>query len=151
LSSRTGTISPCHSPDYEVEVFYDANEQHRILASDVEHYLQPIYQSEARFVVVLIGPAYPKKIWTKFESDQFKDRLGQDSVVPVWFSDAPPGMFDRTRSVGGLTIDRSKPLGARIDAVAGLLVKRLGETRATAAAAQSPSNLADQGSETRGG
>jgi hypothetical protein len=31
----------------EVEVFYDKNEQHRILAQDVEEYLRPIYQTEA--------------------------------------------------------------------------------------------------------
>jgi len=46
----------------EVEVFYDKNEQHRILASDIEEYLRPIYQSEALFVVVFLGAAYPKKI-----------------------------------------------------------------------------------------
>jgi hypothetical protein len=34
----------------EVAVFYDKNEQHRILANDVEEYLAPIYRSEARFV-----------------------------------------------------------------------------------------------------
>jgi hypothetical protein len=44
----------------ELEVFYDKNEQHRMLAQDVEEYLRPIYQSEAQFVVVLLGRDYPK-------------------------------------------------------------------------------------------
>lgn len=115
--------------DAEVEVFYDRNEQHRILASDVEEYLRPIYQSEARFVVVLLGPQYPAKLWTKFESDQFRDRLGRDSVIPIWFSNAPLGIFDTTRKYGGLTLDRDGPLDSQIDTFAQLLLKKLGESR----------------------
>jgi hypothetical protein len=78
----------------EISIFYDKNEQHRILANDVEQYLAPIYRSEARFIVPLLSKSYPKKIWTKFESDNFKDRFGEKSVIPVWFTDCPPGMFD---------------------------------------------------------
>lgn len=93
----------------ELETFYDRYEQYRIMAEDVEEYLRPIYQSEASFVVVLLGPEYPKRIWTKFESDAFKDRFGDGSVIPVWFSDAPLGMFDETRRLGGYTFHRDKP------------------------------------------
>ncbi len=60
----------------EFAVFYDKNEQHRILAENIEDYLVPIYHSEAKYVVCLLGPDYPKRVWTKFESDQFKERLG---------------------------------------------------------------------------
>ena len=112
----------------EVEVFYDRNERHRILASDVEEYLRPIYQSEARFVVVLLGAAYPKKIWTKFESEQFRDRFGKDTVIPVWFADTPPGMFDETRKYGGFVIDRGKPIEPQIDELVALLLRKLGES-----------------------
>ncbi len=45
----------------EISVFYDKNEQHRILANDVEQYLAPIYRSEARFVLPLLSKNYPKK------------------------------------------------------------------------------------------
>lgn len=115
--------------DYEVEVFYDLNEQHRILAKDVEEYLRPIYQSEDQYVVVLLGKQYPKKIWTKIESDAFKSRLGQDAVVPVWFADVPPTAFDTTRTVGGRAIDRGKPMEPQLDDLVRLLVKKLGESR----------------------
>jgi hypothetical protein len=67
----------------EISVFYDKNEQHRILANDVEEYLAPIYRSESRFVVVLLSRDYPRKIWTKFESEQFKQRFGDHSVIPI--------------------------------------------------------------------
>ena len=39
----------------EFEVFYDKNEEHRILAENVEDYLGPIYRSEAAFVVCFLG------------------------------------------------------------------------------------------------
>lgn len=50
----------------EIEVFYDKNEQHRIIASDIEEYLSPIYQSDAKFVVCIIGKDYPNRIWVNW-------------------------------------------------------------------------------------
>lgn len=113
----------------EVEVFYDKNEQHRILAEDVEEYLRPIYQSEAQFVIVLLGPDYPKRIWTKIESDAFKERLSEGSVIPVWFSNAPPAMFDATRERGGLDFDREKDCQQQIQDLHEILLKKLAESR----------------------
>lgn len=113
----------------EVEVFYDKNEQHRILAEDVEDYLRPIYQSEAQFVVVLLGPEYPKRIWTKIESDAFKDRLQDGAVIPIWFSDAPPSMFDQTRERGGLDFDRGAPRDEQIRRLSETLLAKLAESR----------------------
>jgi len=115
--------------DGESEVFYDKNEQHRIVATDIEEYLRPIYQSEARFVIVLLSQHYPKKIWTKFESDQFKERFKTGDVVPIWFSDTPVGMFDESRRVGGLTIDVSLPIDGEIERIVRVLLRKLGETR----------------------
>jgi hypothetical protein len=114
---------------YELSVFYDQNEQHRILAENIEDYLGPIYRSEAKFVVALLGPEYPKRIWTKFESDQFKTRFGEHAVVPIWFSDAPPGMFDETVRYGGVTFDRTKDVAPQIQNIAELLYKKLGAAR----------------------
>jgi hypothetical protein len=115
--------------DAEIEVFYDRNEQHRILAADVEEYLRPIYQSEAQFIVALLSASYPKKVWTKFESDQFRERFGTDAVIPVWFSDAPPGLFDVTRKYGGWTLDRSKPIDEQVSELTATLLQKLSETR----------------------
>jgi len=101
----------------EAAVFYDKNEQHRILASNIEDYLAPIYRSEAEFVVALLGQEYPKRIWAKFESDQFKKRFGDNSIVPIWFADAPPGMFDETTRVGGVTIDRTADIADQVSGI----------------------------------
>jgi hypothetical protein len=119
--------------EHEISVFYDKNEQHRILANDVEQYLAPIYRSEARFVLPLLSKNYPKKIWAKFESDNFKDRFGENSVIPVWFSDAPPGMFDETKKVGGQTFDPGSDQAKQIAELVEVLSKKLEDVRRTEA------------------
>lgn len=111
----------------ELSVFYDKNEEHRILAENVEDYLAPIYKSEASFVVVLLGREYPKRIWTKFESEQFKERFGEKAVIPVWFSDASPGMFDETTKVGGITFDIQRPKAQEVRRIGELLCLKLSE------------------------
>ena len=113
----------------EVEVFYDKNEQHRMLASDIEEYLRPIYQSEALFVIALLSGSYPTKIWTKFESDQFKSRFKGRSVVPIWFSDVPVGAFDESRKIAGFVFDRGRPKEQQIGDLAATLLRKLAETR----------------------
>lgn len=115
----------------EISVFYDKNEQHRILANDVEEYLAPIYRSESKFVVALLSKHYPRKIWTKFESDHFKKRFGDHAVIPVWYADAPPGIFDESRRVGGLVFDPSQDLEAQVTGIVETLSAKLEEERQT--------------------
>ncbi len=115
---------------HEIEVFYDKNEQHRILAKNVEDYLGPIYRSEARFVVVLLGPQYPSRVWTKFESEQFKTRFGAGSVIPMRLSDAPPGMFDLVNKIGGLSYDRDEDMDHQTSQIVDALIRKLAEVRA---------------------
>lgn len=113
----------------EVSVFYDKNEQHRILANDVEEYLAPIYRSSSMFVVVLYSHHYPTKIWTKFESDNFKQRFGESCVIPIWFSDATPGLLDETRRVGGLTFNRGDNFEDQIRDISSIICTKLEEFR----------------------
>lgn len=113
----------------ELEVFYDKNEQHRILAEDVEDYLRPIYQSDAQFVVALLGHDFPKRIWTKFESDQFRKRFAEGAVIPVWFANVPEGAFDESRRVGGFVYDPSQPMGDQVGELATLIARKIGDTR----------------------
>lgn len=113
----------------EISVFYDKNEQHRILANDVEEYLAPIYRSESKFVIALLSKSYPKKIWTKFESEQFKQRFGEGAVIPVWYTDTSPGLFDESRRVGGLSFDPTKDIAEQLPDVVEALCKKLEEVR----------------------
>ena len=115
--------------DAEVEVFYDLNEQHRILAEDVEEYLGPIYASEAQMVVCILGPDYPRRVWTKFESQQFKQRFKSGSVVPIVLSDAPLGIFDEAARVGHLAWNRAGSVDDQASAVVQALLRKLADQR----------------------
>jgi hypothetical protein len=115
--------------EMEFEVFYDKNEQHRILAEDVEDYLRPIYLSDAQFVIVLLGPEYPKRVWTRFESQQFAQRFKQNAVIPVWFKNAPPGIFDESSRVGGITFDPDGNTAEQVTAIADLCRRKMADIR----------------------
>lgn len=113
----------------EVSVFYDKNEQHRILAENVEDYLAPIYKSEANYVIVLLSEFYPKKIWTKFESDQFKERFGENKVIPIWYKNTPPGIFDKTYGVGGIMFDPEVDFEHQVNSITDTIIAKLAEER----------------------
>lgn len=115
----------------EISVFYDQNEQHRILASNVEDYLAPIYNSEAEYVIVLLSSNYPKKVWTKFESDQFKQRFGENAIIPIWYSDTDFSMFDESRRYGGLSFDTKADLISESNKIVNTLSDKLKEKRKT--------------------
>lgn len=115
--------------EHELEVFYDRNEQHRILAVNVEDYLLPIYQSEARFIVPLLSAEYPERVWARIESEAFKERFGENTVIPIWFSNAPPGTFDESRKYGGVTFDVARDMLEQASGLAELLVRKLQEDR----------------------
>ena len=86
-------------------VFYDLNERARIVGEDVEAFLAPIYASDSRFVIAVLGRRYGEKRWTIFESEQFKERFDEGHVIPIWDKDALPSRFDATRNIGYLTFD----------------------------------------------
>ncbi len=113
----------------EISVFYDEDEQHRILAENVEDYLAPIYRTEAAYVVPLLSRHFPRKIWTKFESDQFKNRFGKRAVIPIRFRDAGEGFFSQSSGYGGLPLDPMKQVEPQLLTIADTLAKRLAEDR----------------------
>ena len=115
--------------EMELEVFYDKNEQSRILAQNVEEYLEPIYRSEATFVICLLSSEYPRKIWTKFEGNAFHSRFGSNDVIPVWFKDAGYGPFDQSREVGGFTYDPAGDLNSQVEELADILSKKIATHR----------------------
>jgi TIR domain len=111
----------------EFEVFYDENEQSRILAENIEDYLAPIYRSEASYVICLLSPEYPKRIWTKFESEHFRQRFGEKSVIPIWFATSPPGMFDESSRVGGIIFDPVGNQAFQLARIVDLLKRKVAE------------------------
>ena len=113
----------------EVSVFYDHNEQHRIIARDIEAYLAPIYRSAADYVVALLSTSYPTRIWTKFESDQFKARFGSETVIAIRYTDVKPGFFSNDQSHGGLSFDPLKDHEIQLQEIAETICRRLQEDR----------------------
>lgn len=113
----------------EISVFYDKNEQHRILAENVEDYLAPIYKSEAEYVVVLLSSNYPKKIWTKFESEQFKNRFGDKSIIPIWFSDTTVSVFDESGKYGGISFSLDNDIEPQIERIVETIAKKLADKK----------------------
>ncbi|MDG4576093.1 MAG: TIR domain-containing protein [Defluviicoccus sp.] len=113
----------------EFEVFYDRNEQHRILAQDVEEYLKPVYASDAQLVVCILGPDYPNRVWTRFESDQFKRRFQSGEVIPIVMSTAPLGVFDSANRVGHLSWDRAEDFEVQLRKIAELLTQKCADVR----------------------
>lgn len=111
--------------DRGLTVFYDMNEQHQILAEDVEGYLAPVYQETSTLVVAVLGEMYGVKRWTQFEASVFKDRIERNEVVPIWSTKVPPSAFDETRRVGGLSFDPDDDPRAQAEALADLISKKL--------------------------
>ncbi|MEO0851379.1 MAG: TIR domain-containing protein, partial [Pseudomonadota bacterium] len=109
----------------ELEVFYDKNEQHRIIAVDVEDYLQPIYHSEARYVVCVINEDYPTRIWTKFEETAMARRIGE-TVVPVLVGGAKRSAFSSVNDIGYLSLP-DEPSDAEIAEICTIILKRYHE------------------------
>lgn len=108
-------------------VFYDLAEQHRIVASDVEKYLGPIYSSGSRFVVAVLGKAYGLKRWTLFEAEKYRDRVENGRVIPIWSIEVPESAFDQLRSTGGLRYDPQGDLLEQAKSAAEVIAKKLDE------------------------
>ncbi|MGZ5028306.1 MAG: hypothetical protein ACXV9T_14080, partial [Methylobacter sp.] len=68
-------------------------------------------------------------IWCKFEADNFKERFGDNSVIPLWFSNCPPGMFDLTNGTGGYTFDPDKDRNSQLNDFANLLIDKIHQIR----------------------
>jgi hypothetical protein len=81
--------------------------------------------------VCLLGPEYPARIWTTFESQQFQERFSQGAVIPIWFKNAPPSMFDQSRKVGGLSFDSSIDVEHQLEEIADTLSKKMAERAQT--------------------
>lgn len=126
----------------EVATFYDENEQHRITAQNIEDYLAPIYRSEAKYVVAILSPAYPTRIWTKFESEAFRERFGKNEVVPVRYTTVSPGFFSEDAKYGSIPFDPADDHETQIDYIADLLCARLIEDRAESQNAEAEESLA---------
>lgn len=108
----------------EFEVFYDRQEEQRLLAVDVEEYLEPIYRSEARFVLCVLDKEYSKRMWPRLEVTKFEERLGEDSVIPILVNGHEEGIFSKLEKVGHFRISTDS-LDEDVERLAQLLVDKM--------------------------
>jgi hypothetical protein len=116
-----------HLSDKGATVFYDMAERHRILANDLEQFLGPIYRSKASYVIAILGREYGARRWTIFESEQFQERFGDNRVIPIWSTEAPPTAFDTTKDVGGAFYDPGDDLDRQAAELAEACARKLDE------------------------
>jgi hypothetical protein len=116
--------------------------KHKALqALRVDAQADPIYRSEARYVVVLQSPDYPKRIWTKFESDNFRERFGAGAVIPIRYTTVLPGFFTEDAKYGGMPFDPSGDMQAQGQTIATVLCRRIVEDRQSAWAAEAEESV----------
>lgn len=111
--------------DADLSVFFDETEAGRILGEDLEAFFGPIYESEADYVVAVLGPKYGVKRWTRFESDAFKDRFDKGEVLFVWSRELPQTVWDASRERGGFEYDPAAPLDPQAQKLAGQIAERV--------------------------
>lgn len=106
-------------------VFYDHTEQARILGEDLERFFAPIYAADADYVVVILGPSYGERRWTRFESDAFSNRFDEGQVIPVWSTAVPQTIWDRSRQRGGVTFDPRGDARTQAGSIAELIAMKV--------------------------
>ena len=92
----------------------------------MEEYLRPIYQSQANYVVVLLSPEYPNRIWTKFESEQFKHRFGEHKVIPIVYNTVVLDLFSLIANTGFVTFNPLADQDNEIARIVKLLSEKIG-------------------------
>lgn len=122
-------LSECLSENHDLSVFYDYNEQHSILAENLEDYFRPIYKSDAEYVVIILDKNYPKKVWTKFESEQFKDRFGDNAIIPIICKGCEPDMFSNLSKTGYHIFDPDDNLQKQVEEISTLLAQKINDKR----------------------
>jgi hypothetical protein len=87
----------------------------------------PIYASDSRYVLAVLGETYGNKRWTLFEASQYHERIESGEVIPIWSKKAPGSPFDEARRRGGLTFDANIDLRKQAMAHAEILSRMIAE------------------------
>ena len=111
--------------DSEYSVFYDKNSVADILGEDLEEYFAPIYQADATYVIAMIDSNYPKKVWTVFESKQYKERFGDNTVIPILFEDFTPSPLDTLYNKGYERLDTTGNVEEQLTTIVDHLIEKM--------------------------
>ena len=76
----------------------------------MEEYLEPIYRSEAKFVICIVDAEYSRRMWPRIEVTKFEERLGNGEIVPVLVDAQEEGVFSRIEKIGHFRVKRPSML-----------------------------------------
>ena len=109
----------------EYTVFYDKDYTADMIGKDLDSYLAGIYSKEAKYVVVFYDVYYPKKFWTAFESEKYKDRFNEDAVIPILVGDLPIMPTDKLYTRAYLSITEKEPVESQINELFSVLDEKM--------------------------
>lgn len=115
--------------DYDYNVFYDMNERAEILGRDLEEYFEPIYSSDAEYVIVFMDDHYANKVWTIFESKAYKERFAHDEVIPIISQSFVISPTDILFNKGYQRFDYKKDIESQMQELASLLDEKIKSNR----------------------
>jgi hypothetical protein len=111
-------------------VFFDESERHQMLGEDLREYLAPIYASGAEFVLVILGPEYPKRYCVRARPVSRAYRETQRD--PDLDATAEPIFASELTDKGAIVFSSATPQPEEIEAAIDDLGRKL-EQRAAAA------------------
>lgn len=86
--------------NYGYKVFYDEYEKSKMWGKDLYEYLSTIYQTKAKYCLILISEHYVKKVWTKLERKSAQARAFLDEneyILPLRLDNTKvPGILPTT-------------------------------------------------------
>lgn len=70
--------------ELDISVFYDRHYEDNYLGELWDDRFQSVFGKRSRLVVALLDKRHREKIWPTFERDCFRERVGNDEVIPIF-------------------------------------------------------------------
>ncbi|MGW7041909.1 TIR domain-containing protein [Streptomyces avermitilis] len=106
-------------------VFYDFNEQDRLLGAQVDNFLEAIFTRESRFVVVVLSNDFGRRRPHVFEAEIIQEKVPQERILPIYYRNRPCGPFDSLYHQGHLWLDSDGDLTPQVIQHAELISKKV--------------------------
>ncbi|GGK90814.1 toll/interleukin-1 receptor domain-containing protein [Mangrovihabitans endophyticus] len=107
-------------------VFYDFNEQDRLLGSRCDDYLERAFLQQSRFVVVMPTITYGTRRSHLYEVELFREKLPRDRLLPIFDISKPRGPFDSLFDQGHLWLEPDQELAPQAAHHAEVISKKIG-------------------------
>lgn len=72
---------------FDVSVFFDELYEANLLGKALTKQFTQIFNEESKFVLCLLDKFHHDKIWPTFERDTFRNRVGDEAIIPVYLDD----------------------------------------------------------------